>query len=31
LLHAQSPMLVHYGKDRTEQWNLVRMSQPKAS
>lgn len=30
LLHAQSPMLVHYGKDRTEQWNLVRMSQPKA-
>lgn len=31
LLHAQSPLLVHYGKDHTEQWNLVRMNQPKSS
>lgn len=31
LLHAQSPMLVHYGKDRTEQWNLVRLKDAKVS
>jgi hypothetical protein len=25
----QTPVLVHFGKDRTQQWLLVRMGQPK--
>jgi hypothetical protein len=28
LLKQESPILVHYGKDKTEQWNLVRLEQP---
>ena len=31
LLHAQSPILVHFSKSRTEQWNLIRLNQPKTS
>ena len=30
LLQKQSQMLVHYGKDKTQQWTLVRLEQPKA-
>ena len=30
LLHAQSPLLVHYGAAHTEQWNLVRVNQTKS-
>jgi hypothetical protein len=29
LTHDQTPVLVHFGKDRTQQWLLVRMQQPK--
>ncbi len=29
LLHAQSPILVHFSKSRTEQWNLIKLNQPK--
>lgn len=28
LLKQESPILVHYGKDKTQQWNLVRLEQP---
>jgi hypothetical protein len=28
LLKPQSPILVHFGKDRTEQWTLVRLNPP---
>ena len=28
LLQPQSSMLVHYGKDKTQQWTLVRLQQP---
>ncbi len=28
LLKQESPVLVHYGKDKTQQWNLVRLEQP---
>ena len=31
LLQAQSQMLVHYGKDKTQQWTLVRLEQPKTT
>jgi hypothetical protein len=29
LSKEQTPVLVHFGKDRTQQWLLVRMEQPK--
>jgi len=29
LLKEQSPVLVHLGKDKTQQWTLVRLQQPK--
>jgi hypothetical protein len=28
LTNDQTTMLVHFGKDRTQQWNLVRLQQP---
>jgi len=28
LTKEQTPVLVHFGKDRTQQWLLVRMQQP---
>jgi len=31
LMQAQSQMLVHYGKDKTQQWTLVRLKQSKTS
>lgn len=31
LTKEQTPVLVHFGKDRTQQWLLVRMQQPKSS
>jgi len=31
LLKQDSPILIHFGKDRTEQWNLVRLEQPNKS
>lgn len=31
LLKQQSPLLVHYGKDKTQQWTLVKLKQPKKS
>ena len=30
LTKEQTPLLVHFGKDRTQQWLLVRMQQPAA-
>jgi hypothetical protein len=30
LTEAETPILVHFGKDRTQQWTLVRMEQPEA-
>ena len=30
LTKDQAPVLVHYGKDRTQQWLLVRVEQPAA-
>jgi len=31
LTKEQTPVLVHFGKDKTQQWLLVRMQQPKSS
>lgn len=31
LMKPQSPILVHFGKDKTEQWTLVRLEQPKTT
>jgi hypothetical protein len=28
LTKSETPMLVHFGKDRTQQWTLIRMEQP---
>ncbi|MBL9124561.1 MAG: hypothetical protein JNG90_13080, partial [Planctomycetaceae bacterium] len=28
LTKDQTPVLIHFGKDRTQQWLLVRMKQP---
>ena len=30
LTKSETPMLVHFGKDRTQQWTLVRIEQPEA-
>jgi hypothetical protein len=28
LTQQEAPVLVHYGKERTQQWTLVRLKQP---
>jgi hypothetical protein len=30
LTKSETTMLVHFGKDRTQQWSLVRIEQPEA-
>jgi hypothetical protein len=31
LTKAEAPVLVHFGKDRTQQWLLIRLKQPAPS